>query len=219
MTRVVVADDQDVVRVGLCRILDGEEDLEVVGQAGDGEAALREARRTQPDIVLMDIRMPVMDGLTATRLLCEEQPETRVLVLTTFDLDEYVYEALRAGASGFVLKDSPAEHLVHSVRVVAAGDATLAPATTRRLIDEFARIRPTGDQSRFAGLTRREREVLGALARGLNNAEVARRLFISEGTVRTHVNRLLTKLQVRDRTQAVVLAYECGLVRPGHTDR
>jgi DNA-binding NarL/FixJ family response regulator len=218
MIRVLVADDQDVVRVGIARILDGEPDLEVVGQAPDGEAALREVRRVRPDVVLMDIRMPVLDGLTATRRILEERDDVRVLVLTTFDLDEYVYEALRSGAAGFVLKDSPAVELVHAVRVVAAGDAMIAPATTRRLIDQFAQTRPPGDAERLAGLTGREREVLAAMARGLNNAEVATSLFISEGTVRTHVNRLLAKLQVRDRTQAVVLAYECGLVRPGHTD-
>ena len=218
MTRLVVADDQDVVRVGLTRILDGEPDLAVVGEAADGEAALREVRRTRPDVVLMDIRMPVLDGLSATRRILEEQPDVLVLVLTTFDLDEYVYEALRSGAAGFVLKDSPAADLVRAVRVVAAGDAMIAPATTRRLIDEFARTRPPGDARRLASLTAREREVLAAMARGLSNAEVGTALFISEGTVRTHVNRLLAKLQVRDRTQAVVLAYECGLVRPGHTE-
>ena len=218
MTRLVVADDQDVVRVGLTRILDGEPDLAVVGEAADGEAALREVRRTRPDVVLMDIRMPVLDGLSATRRILEEQPDVLVLVLTTFDLDEYVYEALRSGAAVFVLKDSPAADLVRAVRVVAAGDAMIAPATTRRLIDEFARTRPPGDARRLASLTEREREVLAAMARGLSTAEVGTALFISEGTVRTHVNRLLAKLQVRDRTQAVVLAYECGLVRPGHTE-
>jgi DNA-binding NarL/FixJ family response regulator len=218
VTRVLVADDQDVVRVGIARILDGEPDLEVVGQAPDGESAVREVRRLRPDVVLMDIRMPVLDGLSATRRILEERDDVRVLVLTTFDLDEYVYEALRSGAAGFVLKDSPATELVHAVRVVAAGDAMIAPAITRRLIDQFAQARPRGDAKRLAGLTEREREVLAAMARGLNNAEVGRSLFISEGTVRTHVNRMLAKLQVRDRTQAVVLAYECGLVRPGHTE-
>ena len=218
MSRVVIADDQDVVRVGLARILDGELDLEVVAQAADGEAAIREVRRTRPDVVLMDIRMPILDGISATRRIVEEQPDVRVLVLTTFDLDEYVYDALRSGAAGFVLKDSPADELIRAVRVVVAGDAMIAPAITRRLIDEFAQARPPGDRKRLSALTEREREVLAAMAKGLSNAEVGASLFISEGTVRTHVNRLLAKLQVRDRTQAVVLAYECGLVRPGHTD-
>jgi DNA-binding NarL/FixJ family response regulator len=216
VTRVVVVDDQDVVRHGLCLILGSEPGLEVVGQAGDGEAAVREVRRTDPDVVLMDIRMPVLDGIAATRRLVALDPAPRVLVLTTFDLDEYVYEALRAGAAGFVLKDAPAEEIVRAVRAVADGDAVIAPSTTRRLIEEFARSRPSQDASRLAGLTEREREVLTAMARGLSNTEIGRALFISEGTVRTHLNRILTKLQVRDRLQAVVLAYETGLVRPGH---
>ncbi len=218
MTRVVVADDQDVVRLGICRILDLEPDLEVVAQAPDGEAAVREVRRTRPDVVLMDIRMPVLDGLAATRRVLAQQPHVHVVVLTTFDLDEYVYEALRSGAAGFVLKDAPADDIVRAVRVVAAGDAMIAPSATRRLLGEFSRQRPQQDGRRLAALTSREREVLVAMARGLSNAEVGSALFISEGTVRTHVNRLLAKLQVRDRLQAVVLAYETGLVRPGHTD-
>ena len=214
--RVVVVDDQDLVRAGLAHILDGEPDLEVVAQAGDGMAALGEVRRTSPDVVLMDIRMPVLDGISATRRLLADHPQVRVVILTTFDLDEYVYEALRAGATGFVLKDSPAEEIVRAVRVAAGGEALIAPAITRRLIAEFASRRPAVDRARLEPLTEREREVLVAMAKGLNNDEVARALVISEGTVRTHVNHLLAKLQVRDRVQAVVLAYETGLVQPGH---
>jgi DNA-binding NarL/FixJ family response regulator len=211
--RVVVVDDQDLVRIGLARILDGEPDLEVVGTAGDGQEALRLVERARPDVCLMDIRMPRLDGLTATEELARCGSATRVLVLTTFDLDELVYRALRAGAAGFLLKDAPAEELVRAVRVVAAGDAVLAPTTTRRLLETFARHRPPvalpGEP-----LTDRERDVLVAMSGGLSNVEIGERLFIAESTVRTHVNRLLTKLGVRDRLQAVVLAYECGLVQP-----
>jgi DNA-binding NarL/FixJ family response regulator len=217
VVRILVADDQDVVLQGICRILDGEADLEVVGQARDGAAAVDAARRTAPDVVLLDIRMPVLDGLGAARRILAELPGTRIVILTTFDLDEYVYEALRLGAAGFLLKDAPADDIVRAVRVVAAGEAMIAPATTRRLIEEFAQHRPTSSPATLDGLTEREREVLRAMARGLNNTEVGAALFISEGTVRTHVNRILAKLQVRDRLQAVVLAYESGLVRPGHT--
>ena len=215
--RVLVADDQDVVRQGICRILDGERDLEVVGQVRDGAAAVAEARRTAPDVALLDIRMPVLDGLSAARRILADLPGIRVVILTTFDLDEYVYEALRLGAAGFLLKDAPADDIVRAVRVVAEGEAMIAPATTRRLIEEFAQHRPPTSAASLDGLTEREREVLRAMARGLNNTEVGAALFISEGTVRTHVNRILAKLQVRDRLQAVVLAYETGLVRPGHT--
>jgi DNA-binding NarL/FixJ family response regulator len=217
VVRVVVADDQDVVRAGLSRILEGEPDLEVVAQATDGQAAVRDVLRTSADVCLMDVRMPVMDGLSATRrLLQDEGSPVKVVILTTFDLDEYVYEALRLGASGFLLKDAPAEELVRGVRVAARDEAALAPSTTRRLIAEFASRRP---RRRLPGqpLTRREEEVLVAMARGLSNHEIGQRLYISEGTVRTHVNRFLAKLGVRDRLQAVVLAYECGLVEPGHT--
>jgi DNA-binding NarL/FixJ family response regulator len=217
VTTVVVVDDQDVVRAGLVRILEGEPGIDVVGQAADGAAAVREVRRTRPDVCLMDIRMPVLDGLSATRQVLSEHEDLRVVILTTFDLDEYVYEALRIGASGFVLKDAPAEEIVRAVEVAARGDATLAPSITRRLIGEFARRRPRRCLP-GADLTAREEEVLVAMARGLSNLEIGRRLFISEGTVRTHVNRLLAKLGVRDRLQAVVLAYECGLVEPGHTE-
>jgi DNA-binding NarL/FixJ family response regulator len=218
VTTVVVVDDQEVVRTGLVRILDGEPGLQVVGQAADGDAAVREVRRTRPDVCLMDIRMPVRDGLSATRELLAEHDDLRVVVLTTFDLDEYVYEALRIGASGFVLKDAAAEDIVRAVEVASGGGATLAPSITRRLIGEFARHRPRRGLP-GTELTAREEEVLVAMARGLSNLEIGRRLFISEGTVRTHVNRMLAKLGVRDRLQAVVLAYECGLVEPGHTER
>ena len=216
--RVVVADDQDVVRAGLVRILEGEADVEVVGQAADGEAAVREVERTGADVCLMDIRMPVLDGLAATRRLCQSGSGVRVVILTTFDLDEYVYEALRIGASGFLLKDAPADDLVRAVHIAARGEATLAPSTTQRLIVEFAGRHPRRPMPGEA-LTGREEQVLVALAHGLSNVEIGRRLYISEGTVRTHVNRLLAKLGVRDRLQAVVLAYECGLVEPGHTSR
>jgi len=218
VVRVVVVDDQEVVRTGLARILDGEPGLEVVGQAADGEAAVREVRRTRPDVCLMDIRMPVLDGLSAARRVLAEHDELRVIMLSTFDLDEYVYEALRIGACGFVLKDAAAEDIVRAVQVAAQGDATLSPSITRRLIGEFAKHRPRRDLP-GAALTDREREVLVAMAHGLSNLEIGQRLFISEGTVRTHVNRLLAKLGVRDRLQAVVVAYECGLVEPGHTQR
>ena len=217
MTAVLVADDQDLVRAGLCRILDGEPDLDVVAQAGDGEEAVAAAAGARPDVVLMDIRMPRLDGLAATRRVLAHDADVRVVILTTFDLDEYVYEALRAGASGFVLKDAPADEIVRAVRAAATGDALISPRVTRRLIAEFSRQQPRR-RPQVSRLTEREREVLVAMARGLNNAEIGRHLFIAEGTVRTHVNRLLAKLEVRDRVHAVVLAYESGLVRPGHTD-
>ncbi len=216
--RVVVVDDQEVVREGLVRILASEPDFEVVGSAADGRAGVTEATRSSPDVVLMDIRMPVLDGLAATREIVGRHPDVRVVVLTTFDLDEYVYEALRAGASGFVLKDAPADEIVRAVRAAAAGDALISPGVTRRLISEFARHRASPDGSRLTGLTDRERDVLGAMARGLNNEEIGRALFIAEGTVRTHVTHLLAKLGARDRVQAVVAAYESGLVWPGHVE-
>jgi DNA-binding NarL/FixJ family response regulator len=211
-----VADDQEVVRAGLCRILDGETDLEVVGEAGDGEEAVRRAAATRPGVVLMDIRMPVMDGLAAARRLLTEDATVRVVILTTFDLDEYVYEAIKIGASGFVLKDAPAEEIVRAVRAAAAGDALVSPSVTRRLLTEFAKVRPRANP-RMATLTERELDVLREMAQGLSNSEISARLFISEGTVRTHVTHLLSKLNARDRVQAVVLAYESGLVSPGHT--
>jgi DNA-binding NarL/FixJ family response regulator len=215
---VVVADDQPVVRDGFAALLDTQPDLTVVGRAGDGEEAVRVCRAERPDVVLMDIRMPRLDGIAAIRALAEEagnaRNATRALVLTTFDLDEYVYEALGAGASGFLLKDVTAEELFHAVRVVAAGDALLAPSVTRRLIAEFARSRPhPGPRPpELAALTNRETEVLRLVAEGLSNREIAERLVLSEETVKSHVSRILTKLDLRDRAQAVVVAYESGLV-------
>jgi DNA-binding NarL/FixJ family response regulator len=216
--RVLVADDQDLVRAGLRMILDAEPGIDVVAEATNGREAVEQARLFHPDVVLMDIRMPELDGIAATGLLLEA-PETtaRVLVLTTFDLDEYVYEALRAGASGFLLKDSPPERLVEAIAVVARGDALLAPSVTRRVVEEFAR-RPRAElrsQTALEQLTPRETEVLRLVARGLSNAEIAAKLVVGETTVKTHVAHVLTKLRLRDRVQAVVLAYECGLVEPG----
>ena len=214
--RVVIADDQSLVRTGFSAILSHEPDIEVVGEAGTGQEAVEQARLHHPDVVLMDVRMPVMDGLEATRELTARDSRTRVLILTTFDLDEYVYTALRSGASGFLLKDAPADQLLTAIRVVAAGDALIAPSITRRLIAEFAqRPRPTDRPEQLEPLTSREREVLGLLARGMSNSEIAAALFLGEATVKTHVARVLSKLGLRDRVQAVVLAYESGLVQPG----
>jgi DNA-binding NarL/FixJ family response regulator len=196
-------------------ILETQADIEVVGDAGDGVEAVAATRRLQPDVVLMDIRMPNLDGLQATKQIMAARSGSRVLVLTTFDLDEYVYQALTAGASGFLLKSAPPEQLIGAVRVVAAGDALLAPSTTRRVIEQFARLPPPGGTDAVAGLTDREQEVLRLVARGLSNAEIAAELFVSDATVKSHVAHLLAKLQLRDRVQAVVLAYESGLVRPG----
>jgi DNA-binding NarL/FixJ family response regulator len=215
--RVLIADDQHLIRTGLGMILESEEGIEVVGGAADGAAAVRLARRTRPDVVLMDIRMPGTDGIEATRQLSAAADPVRVLILTTFDADELVYAALRAGASGFLLKDAPAPELVSAVRVVAEGHAMLAPAITRRLLDEFASRDDTAG-SRPAPppdlLTAREHEVLLLVAEGLSNSEIAERLVVGETTVKTHVGRVLTKLGLRDRVQAVVLAYETGLVTP-----
>jgi DNA-binding NarL/FixJ family response regulator len=213
--RVVVVDDQALVRGGFLMILESERDIEVVGDAADGAEALEVCARAQPDVVLMDIRMPVMDGIEATRRLTSA-PGPRVLMLTTFDLDEYVYDAIRAGASGFLLKDVSPDQLAHGVRAVAAGDTLLAPSITRRLVEEFV-SRPVAGHAATAltPLTEREREVLELVGRGLSNAEIARRLVVSETTAKTHVSRILTKLRLRDRVQAVVLAYEAGLVRAG----
>ncbi|MEU7578606.1 response regulator transcription factor [Streptomyces sp. NPDC041068] len=216
--RVLIADDQVMVRQGFSVLLNAEPDIEVVGQAVDGEDAVAQVAELTPDVVLMDIRMPELSGIEATRRVTAERPEVRVLVLTTFDLDEYVYEALRAGASGFLLKDASADQLAEAVRVVAAGDALLAPGITRRLIAEFARMDGGGPRgplkSRVGELTERETEVLALIAQGLSNAEIAECLVVAEQTVKTHVGRILVKLGLRDRTQAAVFAYESGVVRP-----
>ena len=214
---IVVADDHEVVRAGFAAILDTQPDFTVLGTAADGAEAVRTCRERCPDVVLMDVRMPGMDGIEATRLLTSTGSGPRVLVLTTFDLDEYVYDALRAGASGFLLKDVTAERLFDAVRVIAEGEALLAPAITKRLIGEFARQRPRPAQSSGAlgALTPRETEVLRLIAGGLSNPEIAKRLVVTEETVKTHVSRVLSKLGLRDRTQAVVAAYESGLVVPG----
>ncbi|GGQ74325.1 response regulator [Streptomyces pilosus] len=218
MIRVLIADDQQMVRQGFTVLLDTQPDIEVVGQAVDGLDAVARVAELAPDVVLMDIRMPELDGIGATARITAATPDVRVLVLTTFDLDEYVYEALRAGASGFLLKDASAEQLAEAVRVVAAGDALLAPGVTRRLIAEFSRLdsrpRATPPRQRVGELTERETEVLALIAQGLSNAEIAVRLVVAEQTVKTHVGRMLVKLGLRDRTQAAVFAYESGLVRP-----
>ncbi|MGA5300495.1 response regulator [Nucisporomicrobium flavum] len=217
MIRVLIADDQAMVRQGFGALLAAQPDLMVVGDAADGAAAVAQCRRLDPDVVLMDVRMPVMDGLEATRRLAESPGGPRVLILTTFDLDDYVYEALRAGASGFLLKDAPAADLVQAVRVVAAGDGLLAPSVTRRLISEFA-ARPRAQRPRptaLNALTPRETEVLRLIARGRSNQEIAADLVVAEQTVKTHVGRILAKLGLRDRAQAVVFAYESGLVAAG----
>jgi DNA-binding NarL/FixJ family response regulator len=218
MTSVLIADDQSLVRVGLRKILESDPEMTVVGEAGDGEDAVGEARRLQPDVVLMDIRMPVLDGIEATRRIVGAQPGTRVLILTTFGLDGYVYDALQAGASGFMLKDALPEELTAAVRIVASGEALLAPAVTRAVIDEFARREPAAAPTlppAVAELTPREREVLDLLARGLSNPEICAQLVISEATAKTHVARILQKLDLRDRVQAVIYAYESGLLTPG----
>jgi DNA-binding NarL/FixJ family response regulator len=215
MTSVLVADDQDLVRVGLCTLLSRREGIDVLGEAADGRAAVREARRLRPDVVLMDVRMPELDGIEATReLVAAGDAGPRVLMLTTFDLDEYVYEALRAGASGFLLKDTPPDRLVAAIHAVRDGEALLAPAITRRLVERYAGGASTPAPG-LDELTAREREVLVLIARGLSNAELAERLVVSMPTVKTHVGRVLMKLGLRDRAQAVVAAYESGLVRPG----
>jgi DNA-binding NarL/FixJ family response regulator len=220
MTSVLIADDQALVRVGLRKVLESEPELTVVGEAVDGEDATASANRLGPDVVLMDIRMPVLDGIEATRRIVRASSGTRVLILTTFGLDTYVYEALRAGASGFMLKDAPPEEIVAAVRIVASGDALLAPAVTRAVIEEFVRPRPAAPAhpAPVAELTPREREVLDLLARGLSNGEICAKLVISEATAKTHVARILQKLDLRDRVQTVIYAYESGLVTPGLSD-
>jgi len=216
MIRVLIADDQAMVRSGLRMILESEMDLEVVDEAENGRQAVRIAKRDRPDVILMDVRMPEMDGLEATRQISSEMSEVRVIVLTTFDVDEYVYGALRAGASGFLLKDAPADDLVAAIRVVAAGDALLAPSVTRRIIEQFAAgPDPERVVAGLDDLTEREVEVLRLVARGMSNTEIASDLFVSEATVKTHVSHILTKLGIRDRVQAVVAAYESGLITPG----
>ncbi|MFG2820217.1 response regulator [Kitasatospora sp. NPDC048365] len=220
--RVLVVDDQAMVRAGFAALLGAQSDIDVVGDAADGKQAVEAAGRTHPDVVLMDVRMPEMDGLEAARRLLDPPPgvvhRPKVLMLTTFDVDDYVYEALRAGASGFLLKDAPPADLIAAVRVVAAGDALLAPSVTRRLIADFARNRPAPRRDpalKLNGLTPRETEVLELIARGLSNQEIAAHLVVAEQTVKTHIGRILAKLDLRDRAQAVVLAYESGLVQPG----
>jgi DNA-binding NarL/FixJ family response regulator len=218
MIRVLLADDQALVREGFAMILDAQDDIEVVGNASDGAEAVALGRELSPDVVLMDIRMPTVDGIEATRRLLDGSgSRTRVLILTTFDLDEYVYEALKAGASGFLLKDVPRAHLVSAVRTVADGDQLLSPSITRKLIEEFVRRGPqqAGIPAVFESLTERELDVLRHVARGCTNAEIAKELFLSEATVKTHVGHVLQKLGLRDRVQAVVLAYESGLVERG----
>ena len=216
--RLLIVDDQELVRTGLRTILQGVEDFEVVGEAADGLSAISQTAQLKPDLVLMDIRMPHLDGVEATARIRASEPAPRVILLTTFDLDQYVYAGLRAGASGFLLKDTLAAELVAAIRAVLAGDAVIAPSATRRLIERFLEAAPpdpAGQAAALAPLTTREREVLTLLGRGLSNAEIAHRLYLSEATVKTHVGRVLGKLRLRDRIQAVVLAYETGLIRPG----
>ena len=217
MIRVLIADDQDLVRAGFRMILDVEDDIEVVGEAGDGHEAIEAAAALDPDVVLMDVRMPEMDGIEATQRLVASRSRARVLMLTTFDADEHIYDAMKAGASGFLLKNAPPAQLVAAVRATAAGEAQIAPAIVRRMVEEFVRRPPPGTTrpAALSELTAREIDVLKLIARGLTNADIAGILFLSEATVRTHVSRILAKLELRDRTQAAVVAYESGLVQPG----
>jgi DNA-binding NarL/FixJ family response regulator len=219
MIRVVLVDDQELVRAGFRMVLDAQADIEVVGEAGDGRQAVELLRRTRADVVLMDVRMPRMDGIEATRQIGPDGP--KVIILTTFDLDEYAFSALKAGAGGFLLKDAGPVQLIEAIRAVHSGDAVVAPSTTRRLLDRFALHLPNENRvpdKALATLTARETEVLHLVARGLSNAEVGARLFVSEATVKTHVGRILTKLGLRDRVQTVVYAYETGLIKSGQTD-
>jgi DNA-binding NarL/FixJ family response regulator len=215
VTRVLLVDDQALVRAGFRMILETQPDIDVVGEAANGREALALTRALAPELVLMDIRMPELDGIDATKRLVSEWPEVRVLMLTTFDLDEYVYRALRAGAAGFLLKNVPPEELIAAVRAIAAGDALLAPEITRKLIEHYVRSPQVVDAPRLHELSEREREVLHLIARGLSNTEIAAALFVTAGTVKTHVTRILGKLGLRDRVQAVVFAYENGLIKPG----
>lgn len=221
MIRVLIVDDEPLVRSGVRMILESEHDIEIVGEASDGNEALEQAHALTPDIVMLDIRMPGLDGIETTRRLLERKAAPRILILTTFDLDEYVYEAMKAGASGFLLKNVPPAKLVDAVRTVADGDALLAPAITRRMIERFVQRAPVGAgrPAQLAELTERELDVLRLIARGLSNAEIGKALFLSEATVKSHVNRILSKLDLRDRTQATVLAYETGLIEPGDAAR
>jgi DNA-binding NarL/FixJ family response regulator len=217
LIRIILVDDQELVRAGFRMVLDAQPDMQVVGEAADGNAAIDLARRLHADVMIMDARMPRLDGVEATRQIRQSGDLPRVLMLTTFDLDEYAFAALKAGASGFLLKDVPPEELLFAIRAVYSGDSVVAPSTTRRLIDQFAALLPGGQAApdELADLTDREREVLTLVAQGLSNAEIAQRLFVSEATVKTHVGRVLAKLGLRDRVQAVVYAYEHGLVRAG----
>jgi DNA-binding NarL/FixJ family response regulator len=218
LIRIALVDDQELVRAGFRMVLDAQPDMQVVGEAADGHAAIDLARRVHADVMIMDARMPKLDGVAATSQIRQAGDLPRVLMLTTFDLDEYAFAALKAGASGFLLKDVPPEELLFAIRAVHSGDSVVAPSTTRRLIDQFAALLPSGEQAaqtELAELTDREREVLTLVAQGLSNAEIAGRLFVSEATVKTHVGRVLAKLGLRDRVQAVVYAYEAGLVRAG----
>ncbi|MBV9605921.1 MAG: response regulator transcription factor [Solirubrobacterales bacterium] len=219
VTKILIADDEALVRGGMAAMLSAEDDLEIVGEAIDGADAVEQALLRRPDVVLMDIRMPNVDGIEATRRLASRRSPARVLIVTTFDLDEYVLEALRAGASGFVLKDTPPARLAEAVRLIATGEALLAPTITRRLVEHYIR-QPSPDEQtaqRLAELTERERETLRLIARGLSNAQIAQHQFVAEATVKTHVSHILTKLDLRDRVQAVVLAYETGIVKAGQT--
>ena len=218
MTSVLIVDDQALVRMGLRKVFETEPDMTVAGEAADGEEAVAAVRRVRPDVILMDIRMPALDGIEATRRITASQPSAKVIILTTFGLDTYVYESLRAGASGFMLKDAPPEEITAAVRVVAAGDALLAPSVTRAVIEEFARRPPeptAAGSEALSELTPREREVFGLLVRGLSNPEICEHLVISEATAKTHVARILQKLRLRDRVQAVIFAYESGVVERG----
>jgi DNA-binding NarL/FixJ family response regulator len=225
VTTVLLVDDQALLRLGFRMILEAEDDLDVVGEAGDGRTGVSMAGALAPDVVLMDVRMPGLDGIAATAQIVARRPETKVLILTTFDLDEYVFAGLRSGASGFLLKDAPPGDLIAAIRTIAAGDAVIAPTATRRLLDQFAPMLPSPDGSEtsatdsLAALTDREREVFVLIAEGRSNREIAQELHVSEGTVKIHVGRVFAKLNLRDRVQAVVLAYETGVVRPGSSGR